>query len=122
MFQKSGSVEVASLSHDFPGFDTSHVVFDHRRISAINYVGTFVGIRGLTETENGEPWKFGIVILWLVVEPTHLKNISQMGNLPQIGVKIKNVSNHHLVLRFEFSDNMIGCRTVRWAPEPIVIN
>ena len=27
---------------------------------------------------------------------THLKNISQMGNLPQIGVKIKNVSNHHL--------------------------
>ena len=32
---------------------------------------------------------------WLVVS-THLKNISQMGNLPQIGVKIKNVSNHHL--------------------------
>ena len=28
---------------------------------------------------------------------THLKNISQIGNLPQIGVKIKNVWNHHLV-------------------------
>ena len=27
---------------------------------------------------------------------THLKNISQIGNLPQIGVKIKNVWNHHL--------------------------
>ena len=27
---------------------------------------------------------------------THLKNISQNGNLPQIGVKIKNVWNHHL--------------------------
>ena len=26
---------------------------------------------------------------WLVVEPTHLKNISQNGNLPQIGRKIK---------------------------------
>ena len=25
---------------------------------------------------------------------THLKNISQNGNLPQIGVKIKNIWNH----------------------------
>ncbi len=31
---------------------------------------------------------------WLVVS-THLKNISQNGNLPQIGVKIKNIWNHH---------------------------
>ena len=30
-----------------------------------------------------------------MVEPTHLKNISQNGNLPQIGVKIKNIWNHH---------------------------
>ena len=27
---------------------------------------------------------------------THLKTISQDGNLPQIGVKIKNIGNHHL--------------------------
>ena len=27
---------------------------------------------------------------------THLKNISQIGNLPQIGVKTKNIWNHHL--------------------------
>ncbi len=27
---------------------------------------------------------------------THLKNISQNGNLPQVGVKIKNIWNHHL--------------------------
>ena len=27
---------------------------------------------------------------------THLKNISPNGNLPQIGMKIKNVWNHHL--------------------------
>ena len=33
---------------------------------------------------------------WLVVEPTHLKNISQNGNLPQIGMKMKNIWNHHL--------------------------
>ncbi len=34
---------------------------------------------------------------------THLKNISQIGNLPQVGVKIKNVWNHHL-------DNLISLR------------
>ena len=27
-------------------------------------------------------------------QPTHLKNLSQIGNLPQIGVKIKNIGNH----------------------------
>ena len=35
--------------------------------------------------------------LWLVVS-THLKNIRQMGNLPQIVVNIKNIWNHHLEL------------------------
>ena len=38
----------------------------------------------------------GNVLFWLVVS-THLKNISQNGNLPQVGVKIKNLWNHHLV-------------------------
>ena len=33
---------------------------------------------------------------WLVVS-THFKNISQIGSFPQIGVKIKNIWNHHLV-------------------------
>ena len=37
------------------------------------------------------------MVFWLVVS-THLKNISQIGNLPQIGMKIKNLWNHHLVL------------------------
>ena len=36
-------------------------------------------------------------LIWLVVS-THLKNISQNGNLPRIGVKIKNVWNHHPVM------------------------
>ena len=48
-------------------------------------------------------WRFGRESLevenWLVVEPTHgnlpQNKISQNGNLPQIGVKIKNVWNHH---------------------------
>ena len=31
-----------------------------------------------------------------MVEPTHLKNISQNGFIfPQVGVKITNLSNHH---------------------------
>ena len=34
---------------------------------------------------------------WLVVS-TPLKNISQIGSFPQVGVKIKNIWNHHLVL------------------------
>ena len=33
---------------------------------------------------------------WLVVS-THLKNISQIGSFPQVGVKIKIIWNHHLV-------------------------
>ncbi len=28
---------------------------------------------------------------------THLKNISQIGSFPQVGVKTKNIWNHHLV-------------------------
>ena len=32
---------------------------------------------------------------WLVVS-THLKNISQMGSFPQVGVKIKNIWKNHL--------------------------
>ncbi len=38
-----------------------------------------------------------LLLIWLVVS-TQLKNISQNWNLPQIGVKIKNVWNHHLVI------------------------
>ena len=33
----------------------------------------------------------------LVVEPTHVKNISQIGSFRQAEVKIKNVWNHHRV-------------------------
>ena len=37
------------------------------------------------------------LVVWLVVS-THLKNISQNGNLPQIGLNIKTIWNHHLVV------------------------
>ena len=38
------------------------------------------------------PCLFGsCLFIWLVVEPTHLKNMSQIGNLPQIGVKIPKI-------------------------------
>ena len=39
-------------------------------------------------------------IIWLVVS-THLTSISQTGNLPQIGVKIKHIWNHHLVIHWQ---------------------
>ena len=39
--------------------------------------------------------KYWTVHNWLVVS-THLKNISQIGSFPQVGVKIKNIWNHHL--------------------------
>ena len=39
-------------------------------------------------------------IHWLVVS-THLKNIGQNGNLPQIGVKIKNIWNHQFDLTWK---------------------
>ena len=32
---------------------------------------------------------------------THLKNISQNGNLTQVGVKINNIWNHHLASKYQ---------------------
>ncbi len=37
------------------------------------------------------------MLFWLVVS-THLKNISQNGSFPQVGMNIKNIWNHHLAL------------------------
>ena len=86
-------------------------------------------------------WKvigwFKCNVLWkrvicLVVEPTHLKNICQNGNLFQIGVKIKNVWNHPLlVVIFKFckwifrgrsiflamvTEVICSWRFMKWAP------
>ena len=37
------------------------------------------------------------MIIWLVVS-THLKNISQIGSSSQVGMTIKHIWNHHLVM------------------------
>ena len=39
---------------------------------------------------------------WFLVEPTHLKNISQIGSSPQVGVKIKNIWNHHPIWELQW--------------------
>ena len=44
---------------------------------------------------------------WLVVS-THLKNISQIGSFLQVGVKIKNIWNHHVDHLFNS-----GCFTLK---------
>ena len=51
----------------------------------------------------GFKWTLKILTktIWLVVS-TPLKNISQNGNLPQVGVKIKNIWNHHLDMILQF--------------------
>ena len=50
-------------------------------------------------------------LYWLVVS-THLKNISQNGNLPQIGVNMKNIWNHHLV----YNGDLLVWGPVVWIP------
>ena len=45
------------------------------------------------------------MVIWLVVS-THLKNISQIGSFPQVGVKIKNIWNHHLVVIGVFCEKL----------------
>ena len=46
---------------------------------------------------------------------TSLKNISKIGSFPQIGVKIKNIWNHHLVDDLDFvvqsSTGVVLCST-----------
>ena len=54
------------------------------------------------------------MLYWLVVEPTPLKNISQNGNLPQIGVKIKNLWKHHLVYYTVLQKYIISPKQVVW--------
>ena len=49
-------------------------------------------------TEHVFPWREKTMVVYFVVEPTHLKNMSQIASFPQIGVNIKNIQNHHLVV------------------------
>ena len=47
------------------------------------------------------------VVIVCLVAPTHLKHISQIGNLPQIGVKINNIWNHQLVMFLKYQNSPI---------------
>jgi len=78
-----------------------HKLFDHPHASTTNSP-TAHNDRVHWRCDTTSSWLNWIWIMliysyhhWLEVEPTHLKNISQNGNLPQIAVKIKNIWNHH---------------------------
>jgi len=43
------------------------------------------------------------------VVSTHLKNIGQIGNLPQNGVKITNISNHRLEMLSLYLSPSVPC-------------
>ena len=47
-------------------------------------------------SNSGDRLNWSLKDYFMLVVSTHLKNISQIGNLPQVGVKIKNIWNHHL--------------------------
>ena len=53
-------------------------------------------VRQLAHLVKGIQKMYEIYRSLLVVEPTHLKKISQNGNLPQVGMNNKNIWNHHL--------------------------
>ena len=52
---------------------------------------------GLLSLPRNETYKKTQSLLYWLVVSTHLKNISKFGSFPQIGMKIKNISNHHPV-------------------------
>ena len=65
-------------------------------------------IWGMKKKPDDFPWNPGCLIIgipimgydnWLVVS-TRLKNISQIGSFPQVGMKIKNIWNHRLDKHF----------------------
>ena len=71
----------------------------------------------LGKTNLRKKWKPFLVGGWA----THLKNMSQNGNLPQIGVKIKNIWNHHLVLETIF-DYSFQVSTIGFLPRKKNVN
>ena len=57
----------------------------------------------------------------LLVVSTHLKNISQIGSLPQIGVKIKNVLNHHPDIIFGAPTDIASLKQLRLKKKSIIL-
>ena len=71
----------------------NHVIMSH----PVHFAPSFL-MRACSESSSKQKFSSfrSWLIYWLVVS-TPLKNISQNGNLPQEGMKIKNIWNHHLV-------------------------
>ena len=69
-----------------------------KRLNTIFIRGASVKFGSNNSPEMGQKYKN---IYWLVVS-THLKNISQNGSFPQIGMNIKNHWNHHLDIPFKY--------------------
>ena len=81
---------------------------------------------------SGEPsgkWTVTFEILsswWFQHVSTHLKNISQIGKIPQIGVKIKHIWNHHPVSVWSQNwghptkDPVRWYQKTRWDPMAII--
>ena len=96
---------LSSAEGNFGSENMNHPKSDHYR--SVFWPWTDVGpsrnqkktgaIRGVSQQKRGKTTTMIEKNNWLVVS-TPLKNTSQNGNLPQVGVKIKNVWNHHLVL------------------------
>ena len=55
-----------------------------------------------------EPPVVVMVVVVLSVVSTHLKNISQIESFPQVGLKIKNIWNHHPVVFFPGFFTIVG--------------
>ena len=79
---------IGSSSHHLQGFLPSTVWFLHHVQIQNKKLHQRLGLMRHIEKAN-------TILYWLVVS-THLKNIRQNGNFPQVGVKIKNIWNHHL--------------------------
>ena len=76
----------------------SSTFFGGNSVKAIASVGNWWP--AMVFEKHGWRWlEVGHHFFWLVVEPTHLKNMSQIESFPQVGVNIKNIWNHHLVLK-----------------------
>ncbi len=92
-------------------FNTHMISSNLGKLSQFQDLNLFRGFWGMLTSLNhhvtGDRWPAGTVAIILAQclmsylvggWTSHLKNISQYGNLHQVGVKIKNIWNHHPVM------------------------
>ena len=81
----SGPLDNDGICWHLNSLNMSELILPSKRLVAL---GNFQG---------GRCGSLYTYLFWLAVS-THLKNTSQSGSSPQVGVKIKNIWKHHLVL------------------------